>query len=750
MRASLAIMAGLAFLVGACSSSTGSSATAGTTSGGRSTTGGQTLLAAGAHCASNQACASGVCGVGGDGNCCAQACSTADATCGAIGCDGTGACAYPNNAITCPSSCTGDMLSQNICNGDGGCVSMSSTPCEGHFACDESLGACNAVCSSSADCATGFVCNGLACVPPIKVGACTEDDDCTTGQCGIHGLGHCCAAACSSATPPCGATDCDADGGACIFPISATACGTVTLSCTGSTQTNPTHCDGLGNCDTPGPTDCAPYGCEGTVCGRTCGQDGGCAPGDFCQMSDSTCCAGLSAGGTITVDAKLGNDPAACCGIGTNLPCQTITHAMTLIDAAQARDVTILATVNAGEGADWEPLGETFPLVLGWGAELKAPGVYFADKGSSGGVFNIGRISGYDHIGYASIVGAPGNPVWIGKSYEGLQSNDATIIQVEGTNALYIANANLESSEEYGSTAIAVAADATLVLGGDHAAAVTGTVTIGDSLASYQNLGSKGIVCGTAKNMGCTISDVPLNGVSSVVIQGQEEVDIDAEDYAVISLTSAPVIGLSPTMAGLGTCNAKADSQAVLLNGKASVTLDNATVQCISGRAFQLQSTANGVPSLTLNGTTIQNTDLGIYATAGTAAISNSTIQYNGIGVEQATDGKNIGTIDLSGSSSDGGTNIVVCSSSSEGGGGVSVLNTTTQALNASNVSWDTSGPDLFKCNVFNMLFTGCTCEITSCTDMPGANGMDAVYETTGTITTTGNQLSTVSCSPGG
>jgi len=76
---------------------------------------------------------------------------------------------------------------------------------------------------------------------------------------------------------------------------------------------------------------------------------------------------------------------------------------------------------------------------------------------------------------------------------------------------------------------------------------------------------------------------------------------------------------------------------------------------------------------------------------------------------------------------------------------GVSVLNTTSRPLNASNVSWDTSGPDVFECNA---QVSSCTCEIPGCTDTPGSNGMDAVYESTGTITTAGNQLSTLECTP--
>jgi hypothetical protein len=180
------------------------------------------------------------------------------------------------------------------------------------------------------------------------------------------------------------------------------------------------------------------------------------------------------------------------------------------------------------------------------------------------------------------------------------------------------------------------------------------------------------------------------------------------------------------------------------------MTFENGTVQCILDQGFYLEASPKGVPSLTLKNTTIQNTGLGVYASAGTAAISGSTIRYNGGGVQQDTDGTNIATIDLSGGA-EGGVNTVACSNSIEGtpwgyATGISVLNTTSHPLNASNVSWDTSGPDVFGCDA---QLSDCTCEIASCATAPGADGMDAVYEAAGTITTTGNQLSTLDCTLG-
>jgi hypothetical protein len=300
-----------------------------------------------------------------------------------------------------------------------------------------------------------------------------------------------------------------------------------------------------------------------------------------------------------------------------------------------------------------------------------------------------------------------------------------------------------------------------LTLGQDSSAAITGTVTIGNSAQAVATDGWTGIACTSNGGKGCTITDATLKASSSVVIVGQENEDIDAEDYASISLTSAPTIGVPPSAVGFENCPAKPDgvstftsagsAEAVLLNGKATMTFSNGTVQCISGDGFLMQATANGTPTLTMSKTTIQNTEYAIDATAGSASISGSTIQYNYNGVMQGTDGTNKSTIDLSGGTA-GGVNTVVCANSIESvngaGGGltpaVCVLDTTADNLNASNVDWDTAGPDEFSCNA---ALTSCTCELMAgCSNAGGVDGMDAVYTGAGTVTTTNNGNSKASC----
>ncbi len=445
---------------------------------------------------------------------------------------------------------------------------------------------------------------------------------------------------------------------------------------------------------------------------------------------------------------------------------------MKIIDAAQAQNVTINAAVRLGN--TWNPANEVYPIVLGWGVELSAPGVYFYDAASPANaeIFDIKAVSANDTLTYASVVGTATEPVTIGVDELRDQATDTSVIQVETGHTLYIANAVLNGNNPNQTTAINIAAGGAMILAEDQPAVVSGTVTIGNAYNSSTTNGWKGITCqpGKMAGSGCKIRDAKLKGgKSSLVIEGQAFEDIDAEDFADILLTSYPVVGLPPADAGFqqcvisngsGTSTAKPDCQsnesgaAILLNGSAAMTFNNGTVQCISADAFLLNTSpkGNGNPKLTLLNSTVQNTEFGVLANAGAATISNSNIQYNYKGVEQGTDGTNVSSIDLS-SGGDGGTTSVVCSNSYESvrgrsSSGASVINDTANSLNAQNVTWDTSVPDQFSCTTTT--FASCTCESTTCTvniDDAGYDGLDAVYVSTGTVDTSGNQETSLDCS---
>jgi hypothetical protein len=706
-------------------------------------------------CTNNSICISGFCDIAGSGNCCtAQCMPTTDPACDATSCDvASGACVYPAMKACGAMSCAGSMLTAGACDATGACVPTPS-PCPNNLVCNNAGTACLATCSTTANCVTGFYCSGGSCLAQQATGPCTTNQACTTGICGVSGTGHCCTAACSTTDATCGATDCDGTG-ACAYPSNTTACGSPG-SCSGTppTQISATTCDGGGYCLPPAKKDCTPFICGRVSCLASCSDNSSCVSGAFCDKFNNSCCAGLSSSGALSVDGMTGSD-SACCGIGTNGACQTLTQAMKLIDSKQATNVTITATVDGGRG-DWAPAAETYPIALGWGVELSAPGVFFLDSTAGNAIFDIKSYSSADP-GYASIVGTAAKLVGVGMNTANtLQTNAAAAIEVENGSTLYIANANVNSSATSNSSveSLLVNAGATLVLGQDQSAGVTGTVTIGNALGKHATNGLRGIVCKSdGVSLGCTVKDATLAGQSSVVIQGQEVVDIDAEDFASISLTSKPVIGVPPSKPGFGNCPSKTDAtqsaggtQSVLVNGLATATLKNGTVQCIGAPAFQLQASTKGTPTVTIDNTVIQNTDLGIYASAGTATVTNSTVNFNFIGIWQDTDGTHNGKIDLS-----GGGNAVICSNKSENSqgtadAGIDVFNTSKKNLNASSVAWDTTGPDYFKCDA---ALASCSCNLASCNTAAGGNDMDAVEVGDAGITTTGNTQSPIAVDAG-
>ncbi len=719
-------------------------------------------LGAGSPCTSNAECLSRICGLDGGGNCCNTACPATDPACGASGCDATGACLYAPPGASC-ATCRAGTLEPAACNGSGACITGISRACPGNFACDMSgdmrATNCKTTCATQTDCASGFYCASGACLPQAATGSCTTNDACNSGVCGIAGTGHCCTAACATASP-CGAADCDFRTGACLYPVSGVACGSTPESCSAGVQQNPSVCDGMGHCPTPGTTQCAPYACGTNACLASCSDGTSCAVGDFCDAVNSTCCTGLASGGQLAVDSATGNDDLACCGIGPNGPCRTLTHAMALIDAAQARDVTVHASVD-GAGGDWLPgRAEGFPVALGWGVELSAPGVYFQDQTGAGklAIFDVGFASQADTVGYASLVGAASASVGVGMNQANTeQSQEDSAILIEAGNTLYIANAVVNGSASGRTNSITVAAGGVLTLGQDQPDQVTGTVQVGNALHQSATDGYNGIYCETDnQSLGCTIRDADLAGQSSLIMQGQEGEDIFVQNFGDVSLTSAPVIGIPPVGVGFDACPAIADGYSIELYGQSTVTLSNATIQCSRSGVYLsgpidssggVMDTGEG-PTVDIDHTLIQHTEQAIYVALGRATVSNSTIQFNYYGVTQAEGTlSNPAVLDLSGGAR-GGTNTIICSSNQEGPSppneaepGLNVVNySETQTLNASNVAWDTPGPDQFSCQI-NV--SSCSCASSSCVVKPGGDGMDAVTEAfAASILTTDNTVS--------
>jgi hypothetical protein len=547
--------------------------------------------------------------------------------------------------------------------------------------------------------------------------SCMGNIECQSGVCGLAGMGNCCKTACVA-------------------------------SC------NPAGCDSHGDCLYPPGQGCCASGAD-------------CPASDpACDVGNASCCPALPS--TIYVDAVAGSNSAACCGIGPRQACQTIDKAMQLIDSAQAAGITVNATIDGG-GGDWDPPGEAYPIRLGYVTTLHAEGVYFLEPATSPSglanpaIFEIDHYSANDVNGGASLQGlgfpSPGSYLYVGMSSDGTRQTAATsAIAVEQGNGL-----GLQGVTVNGSILNTTNEQAILLRSGDPhfpAALVVADVIVGNFLGESATNGSRGIV----SHGPVSIFDRLVPGTSALTIVGQELSDLSVEGNSGVTLRNGFVVGGqlyaggSP-FPGFGACATKLDATsslgataAVLISGNSGVDIRYFTARCIGSAAIRLQASAagspassQGSPTLNLDQADIENTDVGIYASAGTATVTNSLIRYNHIGVEQATDGTNNGSVDLS-----GGGNTIVCSNSSESsqaGGvvppGIDVFNASSAVLNANNVTWGTTGPDYFTCDP---AFTSCACDMTSCSTLAGSNDMDAVTLDAGITRLDGLRVSDGGC----
>jgi len=77
-------------------------------------------------------------------------------------------------------------------------------------------------CAGDADCPGNAFCSGGLCLPKNPAGtACSGNDQCTSGICGVVGAGHCCAVTCvKDSSHSCSPDDCN-EVGVCSYPCSA-------------------------------------------------------------------------------------------------------------------------------------------------------------------------------------------------------------------------------------------------------------------------------------------------------------------------------------------------------------------------------------------------------------------------------------------------------------------------------------------------------------------------------------------------
>ncbi len=651
------------------------------------------------------------------------------------------------------------MLTASACSASGSCAAQAPTACANHLACANAT-TCNASCGGNADCVTGYVCSGGSCVTPIaNGGACSGDGACISNICGINGTGNCCAAACNIADATCGATACDSTG-TCVYPAALMPCGVV---CTGSALIA-SACDGLGTCVADAGIPCSNgFACANAgSCAAACTDNTTCAPNNFCDTATGTACCAIASGTGLTIDNSTGNDGASCCGIGDAGACQTLTRGMQLVGLTNALKagtfVTLNASINGDGGGDWT--AEVYPVSLGWGVTLNAPGVYFNDVNSNAEIFDVALQTGEVAenpvvIGGASALAA--DRVVIGVDSSGDLTFDSVSVHVESGQTLDILNAQVLEKKHgnllcanWCGIAIDVEKTATLNISSDNSGNA-GTLYLGGLLPNGRApIYGGGMLGGSGPSLGIlcngTITDGPTGATPSLVSQ-RKAVSIDAEDSCSVTLANDPTFG-PPSAGGFsgdgGGCAAVPylDGTGIMANGNAvTVTLSGATLSCMADDGIEVTNAGNGLKPAVVtiqadtagNPSVIENCEVdGIYATAGSTYIIGSIIRNNLIGIDMETD-TSAGTNPAGVWVNDGTGNAqatnssVICNSSEEiggGGYGFDIYNNSTAALNADYVNWDQwydpnggatgTTTDIFYCDDN---FT-CTCEVFNSADM--------------------------------
>lgn len=140
----------------------------------------------GQGCGNTQECASGFCA---GGVCCNSVCNASCESCGLTGsvgtcslvvgsaangtCPGTGPCgsscdgnrpecSFAPAGIDCGTTCTGNELTERLCDGSGECTEAAPEVCAQHYVCGSET-SCNQTCTDQSDCTSGFLCIDSVC-----------------------------------------------------------------------------------------------------------------------------------------------------------------------------------------------------------------------------------------------------------------------------------------------------------------------------------------------------------------------------------------------------------------------------------------------------------------------------------------------------------------------------------------------------------------------------------------------------------
>jgi hypothetical protein len=709
---------------------------------------------AGADCAATttsapgEACLSDVCR---GKHCCAQECSTGDRICHVSGCDSSGACLYPDSATVCgpPESCSNGMhLPLSGCGGDGGCVIATAVSC-GAYLCDQQGIGCNSSCTATAqECVVGAYCGGQKCAmkgspgqPCAASSTNTADQACVSSICS----GNCCLAAC---------------------PADPT-----TNNCQGS-------CDATGACT---PKACPKnFGCSGgRDCNTACATDADCAVTGFCDPVGATaCCTRFSKGDTIYIDGVSGDDTAPCCGAQAT-PCQTITHAMTMVGSSATSGV-ILNVSNSDGTTSWTSK-ETYPIHLGWGVTLTAPSLYFANQTRASDIFQVyafdvtdtgtvtiqggndGTLDDAVHIGFDPALGNQPPSYNYQAAYYNAKIGVNDDVSQKTALPMVIQEAWLNDHQEPSgdqSYDLKVGAGAVVTLGPSPVEIGNGRLI--NSLDTIAN-GYHAIYC---KGNGAVIQDDPTAKTPVLTVETRYDEYLDVEDGCTVSLTQGPEFGAWTTSpagwngtlsscqnAGQYICQSYCDylpsNGAIVVVGSGSVTFGSTAmpgaIRCARYGIDAEKSNASGSPAVVVNGATIDlrqstycygyygycgtsgSVCAGAMITEGSFSATASTFTHGYLGLFL---GPNVISADLSGGGNGGNT--FGCNGTTYGGyynckntsglptnGGADVVNATgSVAVNAQNATWDDWDSTDNSTQLWtcpDATFSSCTCTGPNC-----------------------------------
>ena len=271
-------------------------------------------------------------------------------------CDGNGACRlYDANTTCAAASCPVNqsmLTTDRTCDGRGVCQPPSMLACA-PYVCNGTT-ACKAACTVDGDCLAPNICDLQInrCGNKLRLGQqCTSTDQCLTGNYCVDGV--CCSTmscglcqACNVGTsagncsnvllgnpeprnlctpnPPCGNTGACNGAGACQFAATTVSCGV--QSCTGSSFTPVSNCNGTGGCAPATASGCSPYVCGGDTCRTSCTADSHCLAPFTCQgTAPNRSCALKPNGVTCTAANQCisGNCvDGYCCGSASCPLCQ--------------------------------------------------------------------------------------------------------------------------------------------------------------------------------------------------------------------------------------------------------------------------------------------------------------------------------------------------------------------------------------------------------------------------------------------